>query len=190
MTKTKKSGQLVVPGEKLGVIEEFLSGPGTYVEDGGVHSKVIGRVLLDFANRSVSVFPLVRGVCVPQIGKNVIGDVQNLQSSMATIRIVKIGKKFLSSFFTGILHISDISFGYVESMLDACRIGDVIRAKVISDKNRTYHLSTKSENLGVIYAFCSQCGNLLILNKGRMECHNCRNVEKRKTASDYGKGII
>jgi len=189
--EVRKSGEFVTPGEKLGVIEEFIPDFGTYVNDGSVHSKVVGSLLLDLTNRKVSVYPLTRRVNVPRVGSLVIGTVVGVQDSLASIRIIKIGTRFLSGFFTGILHISEVSFRYTETMFDVCRLGDIVRAKVISNKNRTYHLSTKGLNFGVIYAFCSQCGGYLTLGRQRrLKCSSCGHVEKRKVASDYGKFIL
>jgi exosome complex component CSL4 len=88
------------------------------------------------------------------------------------------------------IHVSDTDFKYTDNMFDAFRVGDIVRVKVISDKNGTYHLSTKGENLGVIYAFCSRCGNLLNLEGKRLKCNKCENVEKRKIASDYESGTL
>ena len=34
MSRVKSSGQFVVPGQRLGVIEEFVPNSGTYVKDG------------------------------------------------------------------------------------------------------------------------------------------------------------
>jgi exosome complex component CSL4 len=185
----RKSGKFVVPGDRLGVIEEFMSGSGTYVEAGVIHSKVTGHTLLDKLNKKVSVYPLIHGVSVPNVGSIVVGQVSDMQrSKSATLRISQIGKKFLSGNFTGILHISDVSFDYVEIMYDVCKPGDIMRAKVISTMNRTHHLSTSEKNLGVIYAFCSQCGHMLALGRKGLECSKCGKIEKRKTASDYGKG--
>ena len=78
---------------------------------------------------------------------------------------------------------------YVELMFDVYRPGDVVRARVISDKNRVYHLSTKDKNLGVVYAFCSRCGYALEPKGHDLFCLRCGKTEKRKTALDYGKGI-
>lgn len=183
----RKSGQFVVPGDQLGVIEEFMPGSGTYVEAGVIHSKVTGRTLLDMLNRKVSVYPLIHGVSVPKVGSIVVGQVSVVQNKSAILRISKIGKKLLSGNFTGILHISDVSLDYVETMYDVCKPGDIMRAKVISTMNRTHHLSTSEKNLGVIYAFCSQCGHILTLERRGLRCPNCGKIEKRKTASDYGK---
>lgn len=186
----RKSGQFVLPGERLGVIEEFIADAGTYVKDGVIYSKVVGRALLDFPNKRVSVYQLVREVTVPKIGSIVVGQVANVQKQNAFVHMYEIDKTQLSGFFSGILHISDVQLRYVDSMFSVCKPGDIIRAKVISEKNGTYHLSTKDRNLGVVYAFCSQCGYMLELTRQRMHCLRCGKIEKRKTALDYEKRLI
>jgi len=186
----RKSGQFVVPGDRLGVIEEFTPGPGTYVEHGTIHSKTTGRTLMDTLNKKVSVYPLVQAVSVPRLGSVVSGQVLDVKSKMAVLRILKVGQRSLSGFFTGVLHISDVSPSYVETMFDVCKTSDVMRAKVISDKNRTFYLSTAEKNLGVIYAFCSQCGHVLLLRGQSLGCPRCGNIEKRKATSDYGEGAM
>jgi len=186
----RKSGQFVVPGDRLGVIEEFTPGPGTYVEHGTIYSKTTGRTLLDMLNKKVSVYPLTQTVSVPRTGSTVSGQVLEVKSKTAVLRILRVGNKSLSGFFTGALHISDVSPSYVETMFNACKTGDIMRAKVISDKNTTFYLSTAEKNLGVIYAFCSRCGHVLQLRKQGMRCSRCGNIEKRKVTSDYGEGIV
>ncbi|MEM2351319.1 MAG: exosome complex RNA-binding protein Csl4 [Thermoproteota archaeon] len=112
-----------------------------------------------------------------------------MQTATALIRIIKIEKKFLSGFFTGIIHVSDVDIKFTKDILDAFKPGDVVRAKVISEINRTFHLSTKGENLGVILALCSKCGETLRLKSRRgkkLYCETCRNMETRKVASGYG----
>lgn len=184
----QKSGQIVVPGDRLGVIEEFMPGPGTYVEDGTIYSFATGRALVDVLNKQVSVFSKTRILGIPKVGSIVIGQVRDVQSKTAVVRIFQVGKHSLSGFFTGILHVSDVSLRYVETMYNVCKPGDILRAKVVSDKNRTFHLSTKEPDLGVIYAFCSRCGNALTFRRVRMRCLKCGRIEKRKVAPDYGQG--
>jgi exosome complex component CSL4 len=186
----EKTGQLAVPGERLGVIEEFIPDAGTYVKDGVIYSKVIGRVLIDLVHRRVSVHQLIGPSKVPAVGNTVLAQVSNAQSDTAGARIFEIGEEEINGVFTGILHVSDVALKYVDSMYDVCKAGDIIRAKVVSDKNQTYHLSTKEKNLGVVYAFCSNCGTLLEPKRQGMHCSKCGRIEKRKTASDYGKGLI
>ena len=176
-----------MPGERLGVIEEFIPDSGTYVKDGVIYSKIVGRSLLDLQNRRVSVYPVVAGAVVPKLGTVVIGQNGNAQSDNVLVKIFRIGKKKLSGNFGGILHVSDVSDRYVELMSDVIKPGDIVRAKVISEKNQIFHLSTAGRNLGALYSFCGRCSNLLELRKYEMQCLRCGNIEKRKTAQDYGQ---
>lgn len=186
----QKTGQFVLPGERLGVIEEFIPDAGTYVKDGVIYSRAVGRALVDFLNKRVSVFPVVEAASVPKIGNSVTGQVSNSQSDNANVRIFRIGNKMLTGIFSGVLHIADVQMRYVDSMSDVCRPGDILRAEVISEKNKVYHLSTKDKNMGVVYAFCSQCGYLLEPKRNLMSCPRCGQIEKRKTALDYGKAEL
>ncbi len=183
----QRSGNLVLPGERLGVIEEFIPDSGTYSKDGVIYSRIIGRALMDMLNRRVSVYPVVAEPSVPKVGTTVIGQIGNAQSDNVLVRIFRIGPKRLSGVFTGILHISDVQDRYVNSMNDVCRTGDIIRAKVISEKNQIFHLSTVESDLGVLYAFCSVCGGLLEPKRHEMRCTKCGNIDHRKVASEYGK---
>jgi exosome complex component CSL4 len=186
----QKSGHLVLPGERLGVIEEFIPDSGTYVKDSVIYSKIVGRALMDLLNKRVSVYPLINGAVTPKTGTIVTGLVGNAQSDNVLIRIFRVGSKKISGVFTGILHISDVSDRYITSMNEVCKPGDVIRAKVISEKNQIYHLATQDKDLGVMYGACSRCGTLLNLEKYEMHCPKCGNIEKRKTTMDYGTEAV
>jgi exosome complex component CSL4 len=167
-----KSGNLVLPGERLGVIEEFIPDSGTYVQDGIIYSKIVGRALMDLMSKRVSVYPLINRSPVPKVSDIVLGQVGNAQSDNVLVRIFKIGSKRVSGVFTGILHISDVQERYV------------------SNKNQASHLSTNDKSLGAVYAFCSRCSNLLERERHEMHCPKCGNFEKRKLAVDYGKEEI
>ena len=186
----QRSGHVVTPGERLGVIEEFIPDSGTYSKDGVIYSKIVGRALVDLLNKKVSVYPLAKEATVPKVSSTVMGQVGNAQSDNVLVRIFRVGPKKVSGVFTGILHISDVQDRYVNSMTEVCRPGDVIRARVISEKNQVYHLSTNDKNLGVVYGFCSLCGNLLETKRNEMNCSKCGNIEERKIALDYGKEAL
>jgi exosome complex component CSL4 len=160
------------------------------VREGVIYSKIVGRALMDLMSKRVSVYPLISGASVPKVSATVVGQVGNAQSDNVLVRIFKIGSKKLSGVFTGILHISDVQERYVKSMNEVCKPGDIIRTKVISNKNQLSHLSTNDKGLGVVYAFCSRCSNLLESKRYEMRCPKCGNVEKRKIALDYGKGDV
>jgi len=182
----QRNGHIVLPGERLGVIEEFIPDSGTYVKDSIIYSKIIGHTLMDLLNKRVSVYPLVNDAVTPKTGAIVLGQVGNAQSDNALIKILKFSNKKISGSFGGILHISDVSDRYITSMNDVCKTGDIIRAKIISEKNQVYHLTTQDKNLGVIHAFCSRCSTLTTLDHYDLRCPKCGNIEKRKTAIDYG----
>ncbi len=183
----EKSGNLVLPGERLGVIEEFIPDSGTFTKDGVIYSKIVGRALMDLQNRRVSVYPVAEGAVVPKVGTVIIGQIGNAQSDNVLVRIFKIGNKQLTGNFGGILHVSDVSDRYVDSMADVCKPGDIVRAKVISGKNQIFHLSTNDKNLGILYAFCSKDSTLLEQQRYDLKCPKCGNIERRKIAPDYGK---
>lgn len=186
----QKAGQLVAPGDRLGVIEEFVPDSGTFVKDGIIYSMIVGHALPDLATRHITVHPSGHEVLLPKVGTIVTGQVSNAQSDNAAVRIFQIGEKpVLGGVFVGVLHISDVNLSYVDSMSQVCKAGDVVRARVISVKNQTYHLSTKEKDLGVVYGFCSNCGGMLEARRQGMHCPKCGRMEERKTAYDYGKGL-
>ncbi|MDR0318412.1 MAG: exosome complex RNA-binding protein Csl4 [Nitrososphaerota archaeon] len=186
----QKSGHIVLPGERLGVIEEFIPDSGTYVQDSIIYSKIVGHTLLDLLNKRVSVYPLVNSSIAPKVGSIVLGQVGNAQTDNALVKIFKVGNKKISGVFGGILHISDVSDRYITSMNEVCKSGDIIRAKVISEKNQVYHLATQDRNLGILYAFCSRCSSITYLDRYDLRCSKCGNIEKRKTATDYSTEIL
>ncbi len=183
----QKSGHLVLPGERLGVIEEFIPDSGTFVKEGVIYSKIVGRSLVDLQNRRVSVYPLVEGGVVPKVGSVVIGQIGNAQSDNVLVKIFRVGRKKISGTFGGILHVSDVSDRYIDLISDVCKPGDIIRANVISEKNQVFHLTTNDKNLGVIHAFCSKDSALLEQQHYDLKCPKCGNIERRKLAPDYGK---
>src|SRR5512143_509627 len=107
--KSGQSGHLVLPGERLGVIEEFTPDAGTYEKNGVIYSKIVGRALCDLQTRRVSVYPVVKEVLVPKVGTIVIEQMGYPQSDNVLVRIFRVGKKKVSGNFGGILHVSDVS---------------------------------------------------------------------------------
>jgi exosome complex component CSL4 len=67
------------------------------------------------------------------------------------------------------------------------KLGDLIRAKITSTKNAIYHLSIECKECGVIYTFCSECGNNNMIRAGqKLKCSNCGNIEERIFSPDFG----
>jgi len=185
MAQLKRSGQFVAPGDRLGVIEEFTPGRGTYVNDGVIYAQTTGHALLDRENKKISVFQRTRIPSIPRQGHVVIAQVQNVQDKLATLKILK-NANFKKP-FTAILHVSFVSKYFVDSLHEAFRPGDIVLAEVIGDKNLPYQLTTARRDLGVLQAYCSICGSVLVLQRKRLVCEGCGNFERRKTSENYGK---
>ena len=189
----ERQGMFVVPGDRIGVIEEFLPGPGTYVRDGEIRAANVGFLLLNMNARRVSVFrptKLKGAACVPRPGHVVVGEVSETQQTYSLARIWMVSSRHLSGFFTGLLHISNVGLR-VRNMFNVARPGDILRARVLSVKNRVCHLSLADRRLGVIYAFCSNCGELLKARRDKkLICEACGSLELRKLASDYGEAPL
>ena len=189
-SRNSNDGQFVVPGERLGVVEEFVPGPGTYERDGTIYSEITGYTAKDKVNKIVSVKPTVKQPLIPTEGDTVVGRVVSVQGKMATLNLLKIGDKVLSTPFTALLHISTSSPKYERVMMEVCKVADVVRARVVNTKNRVPQLTTIGRGLGVIKASCSRCGDPLALNGTVLQCRTCMNIERRKLAEDYGKDLV
>ena len=176
--------QPVLPGDKLGVIEQYLPGVGTYEKDGTIFAEFTGKARIDLKNKRVTVAP-TRVVPLPKEGTTVIASVIHTSEKMATVNIWKINERTIQTPFTGMLHISSSSPRYERNMSDVCKAGDIIRARVI-EINRIPQLTTAGRGLGVIKAFCSRCGAVLEFKNRRLQCASCGNIERRRLAEDYG----
>lgn len=188
-TRDYRTPLLVVPGEKLCVAEEFSPGPGTYESGGVVYSHLIGDRVADTKDRTVKVVAKARTPTMPTDGSTVIGRVDNAHDKSVIVSIYKVDSKVLGRPFTGILHISSSSPRYERNMGDVCKTGDLIKARVFNDKNRIPELTTAGRGLGVIKAYCSRCGGVLLLTNRRLQCRECGNVERRRLADDYAAGL-
>ncbi len=182
--------RLVLPGEKIGVIEEFLLGEGTYEEEGVIRSQVLGEARLDLERKLAVVRPRTRTPIFPREGSKVVGEVGEVKRQTASVDIFKVDNRLITTPFTGIIHISSVSRGYTRYMSQVVRSGDIVRARVINTKNRIIQLSIMEPEYGVVYAFCSKCGALLELKRTRLSCPNCGRVERRKVSRLYGTEVL
>lgn len=179
--------RFIVPGEKLGVIEEFFAGSGTYENEGTIYSTSVGYAEIDPLEKTVRVKPYTRAPIIPREGDEVSGVVVNVQDRLAIVEIYVIGDRVLSLPFSAALHIANSSPRYERLMGDIYKRGDFILAKVINTKNRIPQLTTVDRRFGVIKAFCSKCGGELTLSGRILICPACGNRECRKISQEYRK---
>ncbi len=175
---------LVLPGDKLGVIEEYLASEGAYSDSRGiVRSKHIGYPRYNIEEHIVKVKPLRIGV-LPKLGDTVYARIVEIRGEVLAIcKIYQVEEKApLNTAFTGLLHISEITTTMpLKTIYDAVRIGDYIRARIIK-AGIPYLISIKGLEYGVILAFCGQCLSPLIPLNNMLLCRKCRRKERRKIA--------
>ncbi len=178
--------KFVLPGEKLGVVEEFQPGEGTYEEDGNVLAAQIGKQHVDTVNHRVEVrSPPTKGLLLPKKGDVVTAQVVDQRKDNAFVKILGIeGHPFFSVAFNGMLHIAQTGRERYDSMEDVARVGDIIKGQIINDWTPR-ELNVGYRELGVIRAYCSNCGETLRLAAGYLWCPACRNREQRKIADSY-----
>ena len=180
------AGRVVLPGEEVGVAEEYEAGDGTYEEAGRVFAAQPGRLELDAAHRVARVVPFNPPAHV-RVGDLVYADVEEIRSSMAEARVLAIhGRdRQVAGELTASLHVSKIANAYVEDPRDAVRLGDVIRARVIQTEP-SLQITTAEGNLGVVLARCTNCRASMERRGNQVHCPRCDRTDRRKLAADYG----
>lgn len=188
---TVSPGDAVWPGDVLAMSEELLAGPGTYDDGAQIRAARIGTFLVDSGDMKAFVDPKTSVPVILQRGDVVIGEINMTRPQMAGVTVVaKMGvRRPISSDTNGTLHVSKIAQRYVQDAGQEFRLGDIIRAKVIS-VDPSVQLATDHREYGVIKALCVRCRFTLQAQGRELECPNCGNRETRYTAEDYGSGNI
>ncbi|MFX1474536.1 MAG: exosome complex RNA-binding protein Csl4 [Promethearchaeota archaeon] len=186
--KRIKDGDQVLPGDRLGVIEEFLPGPGTFQDqDDVIYASITGLVRIDMSERKIHIEAITRTPIFPQRNDIIIGDVQHVGKKAVIVNIFQVGGHYCPIPYSGSIYIKNAAAGYVEQMRDLFQPGDIIIARVQKQILGMARLSTVGPRLGVIHSSCSRCGQPLTLQNRRLVCTGCGNIEQRKLSKDYGK---
>ena len=187
--KSVKNNELVLTGQYLGVVEEFLPDKkSTFVKEGEIYATKSGHIDIDNEKRKIEVKTQQEADRkTVKVGDIVIGPILFLRQYSVGMNFYTInGKMHFNSSYFGNVHVSQISERYIEKIHDAFQITDIIRTKVISINQNEYNLSTSGKDFGVIYADCVICGTPLDkIGNNKLRCERCGNTETRKLAHDY-----
>lgn len=189
MKKKVKNKDIIVCGQQLGVVEEFLPDEqSTFVKDGQILATKTGTVSINDKRKIEVITHQEQNRKTVKIGDIVIGTIVFLRKYSVGINFNTINQKIhFNSSYLGNIHVSQISNRYVEKIMDAFQITDIIRAEVIEQNINEYNLSTSKNNLGVIHSDCPICGTTLEkVGFNKIKCPFCGNIEYRKLANDYG----
>lgn len=183
--------KFVIPGDLVGIAEEFLAGEGVYEEGGKLIASVTGIVEVDEKSRRISVKPVTGVPAVIRKGDCVVGRVIDVRESIALVELSKIKpneKREVSNSGVAIIHISNVRREYVKDLNEELSPLDIVKARVLDEK--TLQLSTVGRKLGVIKSLCPDCRVTLRRNGNTLECPRCKRKFKKKISEDYGTGIL
>jgi exosome complex component CSL4 len=180
-------GEFSTPGKLLGTEEEFSAGSCVYIEEGKLHALCTGDTSTD-KQKIVSVKP---SNAVPKMvapGMVVYGRVEDIFEPIALVKINPVekgGVRQTQGDYFSVLHISNIKGDYVNSVRSEVRVGDIIKAIVSEIRRGEVYLDMRSQDCGVVKAYCSKCRSPLYLKDRILVCHSCGNREGRKLSREY-----
>ncbi|MDR2873975.1 MAG: exosome complex RNA-binding protein Csl4 [Methanobrevibacter sp.] len=182
-----EQGDFVMPGDVVGVSEQYLPNKWTYEEEGFIKAAVMGNVSIE--QHKIAIVPKTTTPLTLEVGDTITGQITNVigQRALVDIQTSIDSSRELALPYSGAIHISQINKGYLERLNDAFRIGDIVEGKVVKVINDSIDLNTESSEHGVIKAMCTQCRHFMIPSKtvGTLYCENCNRKEKRKISSNY-----
>ena len=185
---TVKNKDLVITGQYLGVVEEFLPDEqSTFVKEGEIFATKTGTISINSKRKIEIDTHQEEDRKTVKIGDIVLGPIIFLRKYSVGLNFYTINRKIhFNSSYLGNIHVSQISNKYVEKVKDAFQLTDIVRAKVAEQNANEFTLSTVGKHLGVIHADCSICGTVLDkVGFNKLKCSLCGNIEKRKLADDY-----
>jgi len=183
------SGDSVMPGDVLGVSEQFLPDKWTYDDGNCIKAAVFGNVAIDNKSKMISIIPKSGTPALLKVGDTIYGQVSDVRGQRAIIDVqgMKNCDRQLALSYMGAIHISQVKNGYLERLHDALRIGDIIEAKVIKIMGDNLDLNTIDKEGGIIKAMCTRCRAFMkpTNKKDELYCEVCDRKERRKVSSNY-----
>ncbi|MGC8478335.1 MAG: exosome complex RNA-binding protein Csl4 [Candidatus Micrarchaeia archaeon] len=192
------SRKVVMPGDVLGMEEEYLAERNAYSENGNVYAAVFGEAEFESGKAKVKSFGReikkiergmpVLGVVVSDIGRVLFVKIDEMQMDKTLYvpsndgKIVKEEGRQRHGFGgRGRMHAR-----HDEAL---CKEGDVILARVARMENDMYELDMREPETGIIYARCTNCGADLKYKEDMraLFCDTCKRAEHGKISTLYGK---
>ena len=184
-----KNGAFVMPGDKLGIIEQYLLGKGTYEDNGEIKSSVLGNVQIDSKMRTITVKAKSSQPALLKLGDTVYGQITDIKTQRANVNIdcLTDSSRPLALPYMGAIHISQAKSGYLDKLTDAFRIGDIVKAKVVKITGDNVDLATVDEDCGVLKAMCTRCRDYMntTQKENEVQCRTCKKKEKREVSINY-----
>ncbi len=205
----EEQAMLVMPGDKIGIEEEFVAADNAYVDnDGSIRAAILGTVVkrdgkIGVVNEGHDIKRFKRGMFV--LGR-VSDDLRAvLFVKLDGIRVngieympLKDGKIVMMQRRPPMgrgggrdFHQRDGGHrgGQEQKAVKPCGVGDVIIARIAYDDPEIYTLSMEDSDSGVVYAECGLCSTHLEpgADASALKCPVCEHRENKKVSPHYGK---
>ncbi|RDD41649.1 Exosome complex component CSL4 [Trichoplax sp. H2] len=181
-------GNPVIPGQRLGSIDQFSAGLGTYVRQRHIYASLVGyKDIISQAGQLPKIQIKTGNVScnLPTIGKVVTAKVLNVNPRFCRVLIICTGTTPLKEPFKGTIRKEDIRATEKDKvdMYNCFKPGDAVLAEVISlGDPRSYYLSTAKNELGVIFAKSTAGHPMIPISWTEMQCPHTEKIELRKVA--------
>lgn len=179
--------EIIFPGNKLAIEEEFLPGGGVYVEKGYLFSLFVGDLLVGKA--VISIKPKIRYLKQYDRGDFVLCRVTDTLRSIIFCDISSLiidNKKYLALKDGKVT--SDRRGRNNVNLLDF-NTNDVLLAKISYNDEDSYTLDIgSSDEVGSVMSLCDRCGYPMDYDDKShlLKCKRCKNVKEAKVSKYYG----
>ena len=176
---------VVLPGKLVKQGEDGKE--GTYVLQNRIYASVLGDVVQDATG--VKVNGVAAMSVLPQVQDTVLCRVQRITSRMAYAAIIVLNDVPCKGEFAATIRSQDIRATDKDDVkvFASFRPGDIVRAQILSlGEERSYLLTTASNEMGVVYATSSQAhAPMYPINWKEMKCSATGEIELRKCAKPF-----
>ena len=171
------SDELKLPGEKIAILEEYVSGDNTFDDGECVRSSVIGKIKFDNEERIASVSN--SKLTIPKVGDIIIGTVEASLGSMIALSMKYINNRKITS------NVECICSTHHLRKKNVALVQDIVKLKIINHINGTIHATINEPDLGVLFTKCRKCFGSVIKIRDAVKCKECGWIDDRKLSSDF-----
>ena len=174
------SDNKTIPGDKIGIIEEYESGKNTFEDGHNVRATVIGTVEIDKTSR-ISQVQNIPTSGIPEVDDVVIGTVAAVMSSMIAVSINYVNNIRTKS------NVECICQTRHFRRKNIALVNDIVALRITAHKNGTIHASINEPEFGVLFTKCKKCGGSVIPMRDAIKCTECNWIDERKLSNNFGK---